>query len=64
MCWGRYLNGVNEGNKLKAAFWAAVLPICNCLLIVGYIEDKRFVGGAIIGAFIGTYITVKKKKDA
>lgn len=61
ICWAKYMIHVNKGNALMAALWSSGIVIVGSISFFGYIEDKRFIFASIIGAFIGTYITVNKK---
>lgn len=58
-CWTKYIVYTNDGKALRAAFWSSAIVLCTFLSIYGFIEDRRFIFACIIGAFLGTYFTVK-----
>lgn len=62
MCWTKYFMKVAEKKALGAGFWSAMIMVCGAVSIFGYLDDRRYILAAIIGAFFGTYLTVKKSK--
>ncbi len=53
---------VAERNALKGAIWSALIMVCSAITIFGYLDDRRFCVASILGAFVGTYIAIKKHK--
>lgn len=62
MCWAKYTIYVTEKKAVKSAIWSVLIMVCGMVTVIGYMEDKRLIPAALIGAFIGTYLTVKKAK--
>lgn len=62
-CWTFYIAKVGEGRALAAATWSALIMVCGAFATISYLEDKRLLLAAIAGAWVGTYLTVKLKKD-
>ena len=60
VCWAKYIIYSSKKDALKAAIWSGAIVVCGSFSFFGYLEDKRFVFASIIGAFIGTYLTVKR----
>lgn len=62
VCWTMYFMSVADKKAFKAAIWGAAILICGGFSIISYTEDKSFLIAAILGGFVGTYLTVKYKK--
>lgn len=60
--WALYFIYVGERKAWQAAIMAAIILAASGLNILFITENKWNLAGAIIGAFIGTYYTVKYKK--
>jgi hypothetical protein len=56
--WAKYMLGVANGPATVAANWASVVIILGAYLVVSYVQDKRLIIPAAIGAWIGTYLAV------
>ena len=66
MCWAYYFMSVNEKDPMKSSVWASFLMLFGAFTTVSYLNDRTLIIAAVIGAFIGTYLTVKfhnKKQD-
>ena len=62
ICWGLYIMKVGEKKALPASIWGAIIPFLSANTILMYVDDHSFMWAAVIGAFIGTYITIKYLK--
>jgi len=60
--WALYIAYVGERKEWHAATMASVIIFASGLNILFITENKWNLVGAIIGAFVGTYLTVKYKK--
>jgi hypothetical protein len=56
--WARYMANVAEGHGFVAANWAVGVIVLGAYLVISYVEDKRLIFPAAIGAWIGTYLAV------
>lgn len=65
ICWVFYFIKIEERKAMAASIWSAVIVALGAFSVENYVADNTFVFAAIIGAFIGTYISIKfkKKKD-
>lgn len=59
-CWTRYTQAVAEKRAATAAWWSAAIIGIGAFGVVSYVEDKRLVIPALIGAWIGTYLAVRR----
>ena len=55
---------VARGRALLAGTWSAAIIALTGLTIVSYVDDWRMLIAAIIGAFLGTSITVATHKKS
>lgn len=62
VCWTLYFIHTSNKNAVKAAFWSSMIMVCSAFAVASYVEDHRLMPAAIIGAFLGTYYTVKYKR--
>jgi uncharacterized membrane protein len=46
---------------VSAAFWSMMIVVCGAVAvaITGYVDDNRLIIAAMLGAFLGTYGTIK-----
>lgn len=63
-CWAMYIITTGEKKALASSIWAVLIYFLSAQTIFMYMEDHSFMWAALIGAFIGTYVTIKfvKKK--
>ncbi len=62
--WAVYIVYSSKKQAIKAAFASSGIMLLGMYSTVSYIHDIRLGAAAIIGAFIGTYISLKfLKKD-
>ena len=54
--WAKYMHSISTSNALGASCWAVLVIALGAYVVVSYVEDKRLVLPACIGAFIGTYL--------
>ena len=59
ICWTFYLLDVAAKKARNAAFWSAMIMLCSAIAITGYVQDHRLIFAAMLGAFLGTYSTIK-----
>lgn len=65
MCWTMYFIETSNKQAVRAGVWSSLIVLCSSYATVSFVDDKRFITAAIIGSFLGTYVTIKwvKKKD-
>jgi hypothetical protein len=60
MFWTFYIRRTSEGRALQASLFSAAIMIAGGIVIITYVENKWYLIPATLGAFVGTYLTVKK----
>jgi hypothetical protein len=60
-CWTRWAVCVSAGAPLEAALWDAAIVLCGSVSIFAFVSDWRFVPAAMVGAFAGTYLSVRPR---
>jgi hypothetical protein len=61
--WAAYISHTAKGNIWKASSYAAAIALFSGLITIAYINDSRMIIPAVLGAFVGTYLCLKLKKD-
>lgn len=66
VAWTFYTLSVGEKKAVLAGLWSSTIILCGSFVTISYVEDRRLLFAAILGAFIGTSCTIyyKNKKDA
>jgi xanthine/uracil permease len=54
-----YLKYVAQNKINKASGWASVVTLLNGIIIINYSSDIYSVLSAMIGAYVGTFISMK-----
>lgn len=63
--WTLYFIATEQRKAAAAAAWSASIVLLSAYTVTEYVHDRKLVIAAVLGAFIGTYATVRfKKKDA
>ena len=62
ICWVYYFIKVEERKAMAASIWSTIIVALGAFSVENYVNDNTFVLAAMIGAFIGTYISIKYKK--
>ena len=63
ICWVFYFIKIEERKAMAASLWSGVIVALGAFSVENYVADNTFVFAAIIGAFIGTYVSVIYKKN-
>ncbi len=65
VCWTLYFISVDERKSVTAGIWGSAIYLCGAFGVLSYTEDKSLIIAAVLGSFVGTYLTVeyKKKKE-
>jgi len=56
--WTAYIVSTSEHRALTASLWSALLVLASWYIVISYQKDKRMIIPAILGAFVGTYLTL------
>ncbi len=62
VCWTFYFIKIEERKSLAASLWGVGIYICGAFTVMSYTEDKTFAIAAIMGSFLGTYLSIEWKK--
>jgi hypothetical protein len=54
-----YVAAVAAHAAFDASAWAAAIQLCNVVVVVSYVKDQRMVLPLALGAFGGTWVSVK-----
>lgn len=60
VCWTLYIQNVTAKRPIIAAAWSASIVLMGSISIMGYVSDHRYLVFAALGAFAGTWWSVKK----
>lgn len=63
-CWAKYTLAMQKKHPLQSGLWSVGIMLCGALVTVNYVGDKSLIVAAAIGAFIGTFLTVKHDRDS
>jgi hypothetical protein len=65
ICWAYYFIKIDERKSAAAGMWAVLIYMFGAFTVTSYMQDKTLIVAAMIGSFLGTYLTVeyKKKKE-
>jgi hypothetical protein len=63
VCWTMYFIKVQQKDALRSAMWSSMIVVCGIITTIFYVEDHWLGLASIIGAFVGTYLTVKYKTE-
>ena len=63
MCGTLYFRNVAKKKAHTAAFWSAMLILVNAIAIVSYVENHVYVLAALLGTYVGTFLTLKWEQN-
>lgn len=61
--WARCIKAVADNQSLMAGIWSGILSLAGAVTVISYTHNNWLLIPAVIGSAIGTYISVKFKKD-
>lgn len=64
ICWARYSMSVAAHSRTRASIWSALIVVCGSTAVVEYTTNHWLISAAICGAFTGTWIAMRKAKEA
>lgn len=56
--WTIYISSIADKRAFEAALWAMFVIGLGAFVTVSYVDDRRLIFAACIGAFIGTYLGI------
>ena len=60
--WTKYIIATTGGLPLKAAIWSSSIILINSIAVCVYVANHWTIVAAALGAFVGTFISVKRVK--
>lgn len=60
VAWTKYMIKVAEKNARSAALWSAAIVGMGSFSVLQYTANHWMAVAAVLGAYVGTYFTVKK----
>lgn len=61
--WTYYFIKVEERKSVPAGLWASAITLAGAFVTVNYVSDRTLLIAALIGSFLGTYLSVERNKD-
>jgi hypothetical protein len=62
VAWARYNLSISGRAAHRAAVWSVVIVLLGAVSFVGYLEDRRMIAFAAVGAYLGTWVAVRRGK--
>lgn len=62
VAWTKYMLAVAEKRATRAALWSAAIVLFGAFNIVSYVGNHWALIPAALGAFAGTWLTVRREK--
>lgn len=62
ICWTKYFMVVSDRKAISAGTWSAAIILFGAICTTEYVSDRSLIIAAMIGAFIGSSITVRMDK--
>lgn len=60
-CWARYIIYINGKRPVLAGSWSAAITLGSAMVVVSYGQNHLLIIPAVVGAFVGTWLSVKWK---
>lgn len=60
--WAQYIKHTATSAAFKSAVYAAAIYLLGAGVAISYINDHRMIAPAVLGAFVGTYLSAKYGK--
>jgi hypothetical protein len=57
--WAKYMIAVADKRALQSGIYSSLIMILGGVVVLSYTEDRRMLLAAVLGAFVGTYFTVR-----
>lgn len=59
--WVRTVTNVSAGHRWRSGVWSTFLYAAQTVGVISYTKDHRMIVPALLGAFVGTALGVKRK---
>ena len=56
--WAKYISSITDATPAVAGFWGMATVVLGAFVVLSYVNDRRMIVPAGIGAFLGTYFAV------
>lgn len=63
VCWTMFFIETTKQNAVKAGVWSSLIMFCSAFAVTTYVNNKIYIIAAMIGSFVGTYLTIKYKRN-
>jgi hypothetical protein len=60
--WVQYVASITQRSPMLAAVWSSSIILANAGVVLVYVKNPWTIGAACLGAFGGTYISVRRTK--
>lgn len=61
-CYAKYTLAVGARHGIATASWSAGITLTTALVVVFYVQDRSYIVAAMLGAFAGTFLTVRSAR--
>lgn len=61
--WALYIIETSSKNAIRSSVMAGLLILLGAFVTLSYVEDRRMLIPAVIGAVVGTYLCVKREEQ-
>lgn len=62
VCWTLYFIETTAKHAVRAAAWSSMIVILSGFTVIQYTHDPKMLAAAAVGAFVGTWATVRFKR--
>ena len=63
ICWTKWSIEVERRHAIQSGLWSAAIYVSGGLTIVSFVYDLKYMIAAVIGSFVGTFLTVSRHKS-
>jgi hypothetical protein len=60
--WANYIAHIAKGNAVLSSLFGAAIYLLGSVVTINYVNDHWMLVPAVLGALVGTYLSVKLKK--
>lgn len=57
--WAFYIQAVGAGRPALSGAYSAAIVLCGAFVTLALVRDRRYLVSAVLGAFGGTYLSVR-----
>lgn len=61
--WAQCIKSIREERAIESSLWAGFITLCGAFSIISYTNNKWLLIPAVIGTILGTYLSVKYRKN-